>query len=384
PGPIGVFGGVSLNTYVFNLYSNAARAAVSDGYQIIIGSDKDFLSTRVSYKLNLKGPSVTIQTACSTSLVAVQLAYLSLLNYQCDIALAGGASIRTPRKAGYLYKEGMILSPDGHCRAFDAKAQGTIVGEGVGIVVLKRLADALADRDCIHAVIKGGSINNDGALKVGYTAPSVDGQVEVIAMAQAIAGVDADTISYIETHGTATPLGDPIEIAALTKAFRANTKRQRFCAIGSVKTNIGHLDAAAGVAGLIKTALALKHRMLPPSLHFEAPNPNIDFDNSPFYVNARLAEWKRGGTPLRAGVSSFGIGGTNAHVIVEEAPPLEASGPSKPWQLLVLSAKSGAALENMTENLLQHLKEHPNINLADVAYTLQLGRRSFSQRRMLV
>ena len=384
-GSIGVYAGVSMNTYLLNnLLSNRGLIEAVGGYQTMLGNDKDFMPTRVSYKLNLKGPSLVVQTACSTSLVAVQLACQSLLNYQCEIALAGGASIRNPRKAGYLYQEGMILSPDGHCRAFDAKAQGTIVGEGVGIVVVKRLADALADRDCIHAVIKGGSINNDGSLKVGYTAPSVDGQADVIAMAQAVAGVDADTISYIEAHGTATPLGDPIEIAALTKAFRANTERKRFCAIGSVKTNIGHLDAAAGVAGLIKTVLALKHRMLPPSLHFEAPNPNIDFENSPFYVNARLSEWKTKGTPLRAGVSSFGIGGTNAHVIIEETPPIEASGPSKQWQLLVLTAKTGAALDTMTENLVQHLKEHRNLNLADMAYTLQVGRRSFSHRRIAV
>ena len=382
---IGVYAGVSMNTYLLNnLLSNKGLIEAVGGYQTMLGNDKDFMPTRVSYKLNLKGPSVVVQTACSTSLVAVQLACQSLLNYQCDIALAGGASIRMPRKAGYLYQEGMILSPDGHCRAFDAKAHGTIVGEGAGIVVLKRLADAFADRDCIHAVIKGGSINNDGALKVGYTAPSVDGQAEVIAMAQAIAGVDSDTISYIEAHGTATPLGDPIEIAALTKAFRAHTERRRFCAVGSVKTNIGHLDAAAGVAGLIKTVLALKHRMLPPSLHFEAPNPNIDFDNSPFYVNARLAAWNRKETPLRAGVSSFGIGGTNAHVIVEEAPAIETSGPSRPWQLLLLSAKTNAALENISENLVQHLKENPNLNPADMAYTLQVGRRSFSHRRIAV
>jgi acyl transferase domain-containing protein/acyl carrier protein len=382
---IGVYAGVSMNTYLLNnILSNKGLFEAVGGYQVMLGNDKDFMPTRVSYKLNLKGPSVVVQTACSTSLVAVQLACQSLLNYQCDIALAGGASIRMPRKAGYLYQEGMILSPDGHCRAFDSKAQGTIVGEGAGIVVLKRLADALADRDCIHAVIKGAAINNDGSLKVGYTAPSVDGQAEVIAMAQAIAGVDADTIAYIEAHGTATPLGDPIEIAALTKAFRANTERKRFCAIGSVKTNIGHLDAAAGVAGLIKTVLALKHKMLPPSLHFEAPNPNIDFDNSPFYVNAKLSDWKTDGTPLRAGVSSFGIGGTNAHVIVEETPAIEASGPSRPWQLLILSAKSGAALENITDNLVQHLKENPNLNPADMAYTLQVGRRSFSHRRIAV
>lgn len=384
-GSVGVYAGVSMNTYLLNnLLSNKGLIEAVGGYQTMLGNDKDFMPTRVSYKLNLKGPSVVIQTACSTSLVAVQLACQSLLNYQCDIVLAGAASIAVPRKAGYLYQEGMILSPDGHCRTFDAKAQGTICGEGVGIVVLKRLEDAIADGDSIHAVIRGAAINNDGSLKVGYTAPSVDGQAEVIAMAQAVAGIEADTISYIEAHGTGTPLGDPVEIAALTKAFRATTEKKRFCAIGSVKTNIGHLDAAAGVAGLMKAVLSLKHKLLPPSLHFEEPNPEIDFENSPFYVNAKLSEWKTSGTPRRAGVSSFGIGGTNAHVVLEEAPAIEASAPSRPWHLLVLSAKTGTALEHMTANLAEHLKQHANLNLADVAYTLQVGRKTCSQRRMLV
>jgi acyl transferase domain-containing protein/acyl carrier protein len=384
-GSIGVYAGVSMNTYLTNnLLSNRALIESVGSYQIMLGNDKDFMPTRVSYKLNLKGPSVLVQTACSTSLVAVHLACQGLLNYQCDIALAGGASIRSPRKAGYPYHEGMILSPDGHCRTFDAKAQGTIAGEGVGIVVLKRLSDALADRDSIHAVIRGGAVNNDGSLKVGYTAPSVDGQAEVIAMAQAVSGVEAETINYIEAHGTATSMGDPIEIAALTKAFRASTDRKSFCAIGSVKSNIGHLDAAAGVAGLIKTVLALKHRLLPPSLHFEAANPNIDFDNSPFFVNAMLRDWKTNGTPRRAGVSSFGIGGTNAHIIVEEAPAMETFDSSDRPQLVVLSAKTSGSLGKQSEHLLQHLEENPNISLADMAYTLQLGRKHFSHRQMLV
>ena len=251
--------------------------------QAVIGNEKDYLTSRVSYKLNLKGPSVCVQTACSTSLVAVHLACQGLLNGECDMALAGGVAIRVPQKTGYFSQEG-FTSPDGHCRAFDARAQGTVFGNGVGIVVLKRLADALADGDCIHAVIKGSAINNDGSLKVGYTAPSVDGQARVIAEALAVSGIDAETVTYIEAHGTGTPLGDPIEIAALTQAFRASTEKNGFCAIGSVKTNIGHLDTAAGVAGLIKTVLALKHKMIPPSLHFEQPNPQIDFANSPFYV----------------------------------------------------------------------------------------------------
>ncbi len=386
-GLIGVYAGVSMNTYLlFNLLPNRGVMESVHSDQLTIGNGRDYLPTRVSYKLNLKGPSVNVQTACSTSLVAVHLACQGLLSYECDMALVGGVSISLPQKRGYLYQEGGIASPDGHCRAFDAKAQGTIGGNGVGIVVLKRLADALADGDNILAVIKGSAINNDGSLKVGYTAPSVEGQAEVIATAQAIAGVDPETIRYVEAHGTGTALGDPIEIAALTQVFRASTQAKGFCAIGSLKTNIGHLDAAAGVAGLIKTVLALNHKMIPPSLNFEEPNPKIDFENSPFYVNTELSEWKApaDGVPRRAGVSSFGIGGTNAHVVVEEAPALEPSGDSRPWQLLLLSAKTDSALETVTSNLADHLKQHPDLNLADVAYTCQVGRQAFDHRRMAV
>ena len=279
------------------------------------------------------------------------------------------------------------MSPDGHCRAFDAKAQGTVGGDGVGIVILKRLADAIADGDCIHAVIKGSAINNDGSAKIGYTAPSIDGQAKVIAEALAISGIEPDMVSYVEAHGTGTVLGDPIEIAALTKSFRARTQKKNFCAIGSVKTNIGHLDTAAGVAGLIKTVLALKHKQIPPSLHFQEPNPQIDFANSPFYVNDKLSEWKSNGHPRRAGVSSFGIGGTNAHVILEEAP-VEKQGrqeeQGKKYHLLVVSAKTESALDAATANLANHLKQHPDLNLADVAYTLKVGRRAFDYRRMVV
>jgi acyl transferase domain-containing protein len=383
-GRIGVYAGVDTNTYLFNLLANPAVIWSAGGYQAIIANDKDHVSTRVSYKLNLKGPSITIQTACSTSLVAVHVACQSLLNGECDMALAGGVSISVPQEAGYLYQEGMILSPDGHCRAFDARAQGTVGGNGMGIIMLKRLADALADGDCIHAVIRGSAVNNDGSTKVGYTAPSVDGQAEVIAEALAMARVEPETITFIEAHGTGTPLGDPVEIAALTQAFRTGTEKKGFCAVGSVKTNLGHLSTAAGVAGLIKTVLALKHQEIPPSLHFERPNPKIDFANSPFYVNATLRKWQTDGTPRRAGVSSFGIGGTNAHVVLEEAPAIEPPGESRPWQLLLLSAKTSSALEAATANLAQHLQQHPALNLADVAYTLQVGRRSFNHRRALV
>ncbi|MDF5707241.1 MAG: beta-ketoacyl synthase N-terminal-like domain-containing protein [Nostoc sp. S4] len=381
---IGVYAGVGMNTYLLkNIYPSLDNLDLSVGnYQLMIANDKDFLPTRVSYKLNLQGPSVSVQTACSTSLVAVHMACQSLLNGECNMALAGGASIRVPEKTGYLYHEGMILSPDGHCRAFDAQAQGTVGGNGVGIVVLKRLEDAIADRDCIHAVIKGSAINNDGSLKIGYTAPSVDGQAAVISEAQAVADIAAETITYIEAHGTGTNLGDLIEMEALTTAFGASTQKQGFCAVGSVKTNIGHLDAASGVAGLIKTVLALKHKLLPPSLHFEQPNPQIDFTNSPFYVNTTLSEWKTDGTPRRAGVSSFGIGGTNAHAIVEEAPVLvpEVSEVERSWHMLTLSAQTEKALEELAKSYADFLAVHPETPLADICFTANTGRAHFEHR----
>ena len=381
PGRIGVYAGQSLNTYILNSYSYTNVTDSAELFQILIGNEKDHLPTRVSYKLNLKGPSINVQTACSTSLVAVVLACQNLLDYRCDMALAGGVSIQVPTKRGYLFQEGGILSPDGRCCAFDARAQGTVGGDGAGVVLLKRLEDALADGDNINAIIKGTAINNDGSAKVGYTAPGVDGQTEVIVEALAVAGIEAETIAYVEAHGTGTALGDPIEIDALTRAFRHQSQKKGFCAVGSVKTNIGHLDAAAGVAGLIKTVLSLKHRMLPPSLHFETPNPRIDFANSPFYVNTKLSEWRANGTPRRAGVSSFGIGGTNAHVILEEAPPLAVDTNSRSAHVLVLSARTPAALETAAKNLAAHLRKRPDLNLADVAYTLQVGRRVFEHRR---
>ncbi|MDF5706494.1 MAG: type I polyketide synthase, partial [Nostoc sp. S4] len=380
-GLIGVYAGTSTNSYFFNnIFSNSNLINFSNKHTLY----KDFISTNVSYKLNLKGPSIGIQTYCSTSLVAVHLACKSLLDEECDIALAGGVAIAVPQKSGYFYQEDGILSPDGHCRAFDAKAQGTIFGSGLGIIVLKRLKDAIADRDYIHAVIKGSAINNDGSLKVSYTAPSVDGQAEVVVEALGNAGIDADDISYIETHGTGTATGDPVEITALTKAFRTFTKKNGFCAIGSVKPNIGHLDTASGVASLIKTVLALKYKQIPPSINFEVPNPQIDFVNSPFYVNTELVEWKANGTPRRAGVSSLGFGGTNAHIILEEAPEIKHFEEFRPWHLLLLSAKTSSALKTATANLVAYFKQHPNINLANVAHTLQVGRRAFNHRRVLV
>ncbi|MBV9578635.1 MAG: type I polyketide synthase, partial [Chloroflexi bacterium] len=385
-GAIGVYAGLSMNAYIFNnLARNPAVLEAAGGYQVMLASDKDFLTTRASYKLNLRGPSINVQSACSTSLVAVQLACQSLLNYQCDLALAGGVSVGSPRAAGHLYQPGMILSPDGHCRAFDADGRGIVAGEGAGLVVLKRLSEALAEGDRIHAIIRGAAINNDGSQKVGYTAPSVDGQAEVIAMAHAVAGVEPESITYVEAHGTATELGDPIEVAALTQAFRAGTDARGYCALGSVKTNLGHLDAAAGVAGLLKTVLALQHAQIPPSLHFRSPNPNIDFDSSPFYVNTELRPWTTAtGQPRRAGVSSFGIGGTNAHVVLEEAPPAVPGVSRRPAQLLVLSARTATALERATDDLVRELRARPQLDLVDVAYTLQTGRKFFGQRRMLV
>ncbi len=384
-GLIGVFAGSALSSYAWNnLRSNPELLGAFGALQLGILNGKDHLPTRVSYALDLKGPSVAVQTACSTSLVAVHLACLALLNYECDLALAGGVSIAVPQRAGYLYEEGGILSPDGHCRAFDAAARGTVMGDGVGVVVLKRLADALADGDRVHAVIRGSAINNDGAAKVGYTAPSLDGQAAVIAAAQAVAGVAAETIGYVEAHGTGTPLGDPVEIAALTRAFRLSSERSAHCAVGSLKANVGHLNTAAGVAGLIKTVLALEHRAIPPTAHFERENPHIPFAGSPFYVASRLAEWPAAGTPRRAGVSSFGIGGTNSHVVVEEAPATAASDAGRPWQLLVLSAKTATALRAAAGNLAAHLGRNPDLNLADAAFTLQAGRGRMEHRLVVV
>lgn len=384
-GMIGVFAGASMNTYLFtNLLTNPNLVKDFGLFSSMIMNDGDFVPTRVSYKFNLRGPSVNVQTACSTSLVAVCMAAQNLLGYRCDVALAGGVSITFPAHRGQHHQEGGILSPDGHCRTFDAKAAGTVLGDGAGVVVLKRLSDALADGDNVLAVIKGTAINNDGSVKIGYTAPSADGQAEAIALAQAEAGIAPDSISYIEAHGTGTPLGDPIEIAGLTKAF-GPTRKKQFCAIGSVKSNIGHLDIAAGVAGLIKTVLALQHEAIPPSLHFESPNPKIDFANSPFVVNHTLKPWPRTGAPRRAGVSSFGIGGTNAHAVLEEAPAPQPTSASRKKQLLLLSAKSAAALEAATDNLAAHLAGQGSAAaIADVAYTLQVGRKVFPYRRAVV
>jgi amino acid adenylation domain-containing protein len=380
-GLIGIYGGASVSTYLLsNLLMNPEVRRSAEFHQLVLANEKDFRTTRVSYKLNLRGPSVLVQTACSTSLVAVHSACTNLLTHECDIALAGGVSIRVPQRAGYRYREGGILSPDGHCRAFDRRAQGTVMGDGVGIVVLKRLADALIDGDHIHAVICGSAVNNDGSNKVGYTAPSVEGQERVIAAALMMADVDPSTIGYVETHGTGTVIGDPIEIRALTRAYRVGTADKSYCAIGSLKASIGHLDCAAGVAGLIKATLAVERGQIPPSLNHTESNPEIDFAASPFYVNTELKEWKANGGPRRAGVSSFGIGGTNAHAVLEQAPIAPEPGPSHEWQILPLSAPSEEALNRVAYNLAEHLKQHESLNLADVAFTLQAGRKSMPYR----
>ena len=386
-GPVGVFAGATPNSYFLsNLLS---RRDVTDLVGLLttqMANQDQYIATRVAYKFDLRGPAINIQTACSTSLVAVCTAVQSLQSYQCDMALAGGVSVQVPQRRGYLYQEGSILSPDGHCRAFDRDAGGTVFSNGLGVVVLRRLRDALADGDTVYAVIKGAALNNDGNSKVSFTAPSVDGHAQVIALAQALGGIDPETISYIEAHGTGTALGDPIEIAGLTQAFRAGgASGKGFCAIGSLKTNIGHLDAAAGVAGLIKATLALHHKTLPASLNYQSPNPKLDIENTPFFVNSSLREWPAGVTARRAGVSSFGVGGTNAHVVLEEAPPpapIEGISPSE--QLLLLSARDADALQRATTQLQAHLENDRTTDLADLAYTLQVGRRGFNHRLALV
>jgi acyl transferase domain-containing protein len=383
---VGIFGGQALSTYLLlNLMGNSELLRTVDPLQLNLGNAGSFLTTRVSYKLDLRGPSFNVESACSTSLVAVHVACQSLLNHECDVALAGGVSINLQLQGGYRHVEGGILSPDGHCRPFDAQARGIVFGSGAGVVALRRLEDALADGSTIYAVIKGSAVNNDGAARVGYTAPGIEGQAAVISEALGSAGVSAASIGYVETHGTGTSLGDPIEVQALTRAFGDEAAGPRTCAIGSLKPNLGHLDAAAGVAGLIKAALALKHRKLPPSINFETPNPNIPWDSSPFYVNTALREWKAPAHgPRRAGVSSFGMGGTNAHVILEEPPARPAATAAREHQLLVLSARTPTALAAQARRLAEHLRAHPTVPLADVAHTLQVGRRRHPHRRAVV
>lgn len=385
-GRVGIYAGTSPSVYLQqHILPQRHLLPMVNDTRIKLSNDPEFLTTNIAYKLNLKGPAINVATACSTSLVAVHLACQGLLRRECELALAGGVSVETPQKTGYLYQEGWIFSPDGHCRPFDAEARGTVIGNGAGLVLLKRLSDAVRDGDTIHAVIKGSAVNNDGSFKMGFTAPSVDGQAAVIEDAQTSAGVMPETITYVETHGTGTALGDPIEIAALTQAFRRSTFKTGFCAIGSVKSNIGHASRAAGIAGLLKTVLALKHRQIPPSVNFTRPNPEIDFPASPFFVSTSLQTWhSEAGQPRRAGVSSFGIGGTNVHLIVEEWDEKRIPAASKPWQLLVLSAKTETALKAATNNLLNYLRQNRDQELDDIAFTLQAGRLAFACRRMVV
>lgn len=380
-GSVGIYAGAGPSSYwVYHVTPSVGMTLHESS--VVIGNDKDHLTTRIAYKLGLTGPAITVQTTCSTSLVALQLAWQALLTYQCDMALAGGVSIAFPQETGYEYEEGFILSPDGHCRAFDARGQGTVPGDGAGVVVLKRLSDAMKDGDHIHAVLIGAAVNNDGSGKIGYTAPSLHGQAQVIAMAHGVAQINAESIGYVEAHGTGTRLGDPIEVAALTQAFRQTSTTIGSCALGSVKTNIGHLNTAAGVVALIKTVLTVENAEISPSLHFERANPELNLEQSPFFVNATLRPWRCTG-PRRAGVSAFGFGGTNAHVILEQAPVSERRF-VRTEQLLVLSARTPEALDAATCNLRDYLQAHPKLELADIAFTLQAGRRAFEHRRMLV
>ena len=384
-GMIGVYVGMGNNTYYpKNVVGHQDKIQRVGEFLTMVSNEKDYIATRLSYEFNLTGPSLSIHTACSTSLTAITQAYFELKEGRCDMALAGGIAITVPINSGHVYQEGGMYCPDGHCRPFDADANGTMFSDGVGVVMLKRLDDALEDGDQIYGVIKGAALNNDGADKASFTAPSVKGQAEVVALAQAEAGVSPEDISYVETHGTATPLGDPIEVEGLTLAFRNGTEKNNFCAIGSIKSNIGHLTPAAGAAGLIKTTLALRNEVLPASLFFEKPNPDIDLENSPFYVVGKKQDWPRTEIPRTAGVSSFGVGGTNAHVIVQEAPVQEPTSLSRPKQLLLLSAKTPEALDAATMRLAEHLKLLDEKDLADAAFTLQIGRKGFQHRRAIV
>ncbi|MFK0253888.1 SDR family NAD(P)-dependent oxidoreductase [Streptomyces sp. NPDC090445] len=381
---IGVFAGATMNTYLTNVVARACDLLSYDGTEIMLTNDKDYLPTRVSYKLGLKGPSVNVQTACSTSLVAVHLAVQSLLTGESDIALAGGVSVVANPYPGYLHQDGMMMSPDGRCRPFDAAAAGTTFGDGVGMVALKRLAEAVEDGDRVLAVVKGSAVNNDGSDKIGYTAPSITGQRAAITEAHAVAGVDGSGIGYVEAHGTATALGDPIEFTALREAFELGGDRRSPCVLGSVKANVGHLAAAAGIAGFIKTVLALQHREIPGHPSFERPHPSMDLAGSGFAVNTLPMAWPRGDTPRRAGVSSFGVGGTNAHVVLEEAPARPPAPSSGDWQLLAVSARTEDTLREQTIGIADALTAPDAPDLADAAYTLRVGRRSFAHRRAVV
>jgi len=383
PGAIGVFAGSgpSMGSYLASEHHVNQKLFRSSASREHIGNDKDYLATRVSYKLNLRGPSINVQTACSTSLVSVHLACQSLLFGESDIALAGGVTVRIPQVSGYSSRSNAILSPTGYCRAFDARADGTLFGSGVGVVALKTLDRAIADRDVIHAVIRGSAINNDGAQKTSFWSSSAEGQLRSMVEALAIADVQPQHIGFVEAHGTATMIGDPVEVMALTRAFRSGTDRRCFCALGSVKTNVGHLDSASGVAGLLKAILALKHGVIPPTLHFETPNPRIRFDKTPFFVNTQCRDWPTDALPRLAAVNALGIGGTNAFLVLEQAPELSPPAPSdRTSHLLTLSAKTEPALREMAAEYQRQLDKHPDQRLADVCHTAAVGRPRLPHR----
>lgn len=380
--PVGVFAGANMSTYF--LYHLASKIGVRDDFPLAIGNDKDYIATRTSYIFNLKGPSISVQTACSTSMTAVAMACDSLDSYQCDMAVAGGATVKLPQKMGYLYQDGMIYSPDGYTRPFDEGGTGTVFTSAVGVVILKRLEDAVRDRDHIYAVIKGIAVNNDGSDKVGFTAPSREGQAKVIETAQYLAGVSPEDIGYMEAHGTGTKLGDPIEISALSKVFSKSTGKRGYCAIGSVKGNIGHAVSGAGISGLIKAALAVKYGEIPPNIHFNMPNPEIDFINSPFYVNTRLRKWEEKEKPRTAGISSFGFGGTNVHAVLQEFHENTKDNACTQPYLLTLSAGSEKVLLKMRERLAEFLKNNSGLSFADTIFTLHVGRKSLEYRLAFV
>lgn len=383
-GRIGVFAGESMNTYLLlNLMPLLKqKIASASTLQAAIGNDKDSLTTTIAYAMGLSGPAITVQSSSSTSLTAISVACQSLLNYQCDMALAGGISIGVPKKNGYLYQEGGIVSSDGHCKPFDDSSDGFVPGNGAGIVLLKRLSEALEDGDYIYAVISGYAVNNDGNKKVSYSAPSIEAQAEVITEAQNLSGIPIESIRYVEAHGTGTKMGDPIEIAALSKAFERKTRRREFCAVGSVKGNIGHLDTAAGVAGFIKTCMILKNRIIPPNINFKKPNRQIDFKNSPFYVNVEGKEWPIDEKIAYAGVNSWGMGGTNVHIILEEAPKLlkEPVEDTPKRFIFPLSAKTENSLRGTIKLLIKYINNNPSVDLEKLAYTLQMGRRELPIR----
>jgi len=384
-GPIGVFAGIGDNHYyTTNLLTHPDLLAMAGKLAVEYGNQKDYIALRAAYLLDLRGPAVSLNTACSTTLLAIDQASRSLLDFECDLALAGGIDITVPQRSGFLYQEGGTFTRDGHCRPFDAEATGTMFCDGAGVVALKRLADAIADGDTIYAVLRGTGKNNNGARPASFLAPSVDGQAEAIAMAQARANVPVETIRYIEAHGTGTPVGDPIEIDALCKVFQSKTAKKQFCYVGSIKGNIGHPTNAAGVAGFIKAAMVLHREQIPPTLHFKTLNPKIDLAESPFLIADKLVPFPRGPEPRRTAVSSFGFGGTNVHAILEEAPLPRPGGSSRPMQLLLLSARTPAALDAYRRSLADHLDGLPDASLADASFTLQTGRRQMAQRGFAV